>query len=125
MKRSTKLIIVSGIAAAVVAGGATTIAVAQDGPQPSPDDLRAAGEAARAAVGDGAVVAVERDDDRDGYDVEIRRADGSEVDVDLSPTLEVVRTDDDRDRPHRRRRELDVRLDATFAVVTTTEDVDD
>ncbi|MET0324174.1 MAG: PepSY domain-containing protein [Ilumatobacteraceae bacterium] len=176
MKRRTTLIIVSGVAAAIVAGGATTIAVAQDGSSAPPSGgLQDAGAAAQTAAGGGDVVSVEWDDDRAGYEVEIRRADGSEVDVDLSSTYDVLRTEDeivaDRREDHRDdaddiapvdadlgraseaalaavgegsvsdvewddggydveirtadRREFDVRLDAAFTVITSTEDVAD
>jgi uncharacterized membrane protein YkoI len=53
------------------------------------------GDAAMAAVGGGTVVGVEPDDG--GYDVEVRLADGSEVDVDLAADLTVLRTEDDDD----------------------------
>jgi uncharacterized membrane protein YkoI len=95
MKR-TNVILVSGLAAAlVVGGGAATIVAAQDDPPAPAGDLRGAGTAARDAVGGGDVLSVERDDDSDGYEVEIRRTDGTEVDVDLSATFEVLRTEDD------------------------------
>lgn len=93
MTRTRKLIIATGVTAAAVMGGAA-IAVAQQ--DPGPPDLDRAAQVGREAAGDGEVVAVEQDDDG-SYDVEVRRADGSEADVDLSPSFDVTRTEDDQD----------------------------
>jgi len=96
MTRTRKILIGTGIAAVLV-GGVATIAVAQQDPTP-PDLERAAQVGAEAAEG-GVVVGVEQEDDGT-YDVEVRREDGTEVDVDLSATFEVLRTEidpDDRD----------------------------
>jgi uncharacterized membrane protein YkoI len=60
------------------------------------EELSAVSAAALAAVGEGTVEEAERnDDDDDGhrYDVEIRLADGSDVDVDLDASYTVVNID--------------------------------
>jgi uncharacterized membrane protein YkoI len=91
MNRTRKIIIATGAAAAVVVGGAT-IAVAQQ--DPGPPDLDRAAQIGLDTVGGGDVMGVEQNDDG-SYEVEVRRTDGSEIDVDLSATFDVVRTDDD------------------------------
>jgi uncharacterized membrane protein YkoI len=93
MTRTRKLLIGTGVAALLV-GGAATIAVAQQ--NPTPPDLDRAAQVAADAV-DGEVVGVEQDVDGT-YDVELRRPDGTEVDVDLSASFEVVRTEIETDR---------------------------
>ena len=91
MNRTRKIIIATGAAAAVVVGGAT-IAVAQQ--DPGPPDLDRAAQIGLDTAGGGDVIGVEHDDDG-SYEVEVRRTDGTEIDVDLSATFDVVRTDDD------------------------------
>ena len=54
-----------------------------------------AAEAALAAAGGGAVLNVESDDDGAGYEVEIRKADGTEVEVELDKGFNVVQREDD------------------------------
>lgn len=92
MTRTRKLIISAGIAAAAVGGGAA-IASAQQGS--TPPDLDGAARAGLEAAGDGDVVSIEQDDDGT-YEVEVRRADGTEVEVDLSATFEVLQVVEDR-----------------------------
>ena len=59
------------------------------------DELARASEAAIAAVGDGTVTEAERSDDTDhAFDVEVIRADGTDVDVDLDASYAVVRTEE-------------------------------
>ena len=58
------------------------------------------------AAGGGTVTSAETSDDPgEAYEVEVRKADGTEVDVALDQDLNVVRQDaDDRDDPHPGRR---------------------
>lgn len=59
------------------------------------DDLARASEAALAAVGGGTVTEAERSDDADhAFDVEVTREDGTDVDVDLDADFAVVATND-------------------------------
>ncbi|NQX15496.1 PepSY domain-containing protein [Rathayibacter sp. VKM Ac-2857] len=59
------------------------------------DELARASEAAIAAVGGGTVTEAERSDDADhAFDVEVTRADGTDVDVDLDASYAVVRTEE-------------------------------
>lgn len=98
MKKKT-IWIVAGAAAIVVLGGAG-IAVAATDPFDQDNDrltgtsLERASEAALAEVGEGTVSEAERSDDLDhAYTVEVRREDGSDVDVELDDDFEVVRVD--------------------------------
>lgn len=93
MKRTTKILAGSGLAV-VVAGGVAGAAIAQSGDD-TPPDLDGAVAAASAEVADGTVTGVEQEDG--GYDVELRRADGTEVDVRLDTNFAVVKTDTEDD----------------------------
>lgn len=58
------------------------------------DEIARAGEAALAATGAGEAVDVDRSDDPDhAFEVEVRLADGAEVDVELDESFAVVRSD--------------------------------
>ena len=98
MKKKT-IWIIAGAAAVVVFGGAG-IAVAATDPFDRDNDrltgssLERASEAALDEVGEGTVSEAERSDDLDhAYSVEVRRDDGSEVDVELDDDFAVVRVD--------------------------------
>jgi hypothetical protein len=91
---------VSGLGAVALAVGGA--AMAQSGGSGATDDrdeqvsgapADRAGAAALESLEDGRVTGVERDSDN-AYEVEVRRADGSTVDVDLNESFQVVR---DRD----------------------------
>ncbi|AZZ53983.1 PepSY domain-containing protein [Rathayibacter festucae] len=59
------------------------------------EELARASEAAIAAIGGGTVTEAERSDDADhAFDVEVTRADGTDVDVDLDASYAVVRTEE-------------------------------
>ncbi|MCM6762405.1 hypothetical protein NB037_08235 [Rathayibacter sp. ZW T2_19] len=90
---------------AVAGGSAGTASDASEAPAApagavDPDDLTGdelarASEAALAAVGTGTVTEAERSDDADhAYDVEVTREDGTDVDVDLDAGFAVVATND-------------------------------
>ena len=100
MKKKRTLVVVAAAAALAVAAGAG-IAQAVSGseePVTGPSADRAA-EAALAAAGGGSVLEIERqDDDGSGiYEVEVRREDGSQVEVHLDAQFQRVGTvaDDD------------------------------
>ncbi|MET1052189.1 MAG: PepSY domain-containing protein [Mycetocola sp.] len=87
----------SAVAAVLVLGGAG-VAVAVTDPFDNNDQLTGsaldqASEAALAEVGEGRVTDSEADDN--GYEIEVTRDDGTDVDVTLDSAFEVVRTDDD------------------------------
>jgi len=91
--------IIAGAAAIVVLGGAG-IAVAATDPFDQDNDaltgtsLERASDAALAEVGEGTVTEAERSDDLDhAYTVEVRREDGTDVDVELDEDYTVVRVD--------------------------------
>ena len=91
MKRTTTIISIAAVAT-VLAGGATYAAAQDTGDDGSVtgDDLDRASAAALAETGNGTVSSVELDDG--GYEVEVRLADGTEVDVDLDGDFAVVHT---------------------------------
>lgn len=100
MKRKTTWM-VTGAATLAAVAGASGIAAAvsggdSDSPVAGPDRERAV-DAATAEVAGGTVSDVELDDGR--YEVEIRRDDGTEVDVILDQGFGVVATDEDVDGP--------------------------
>lgn len=83
---------------AVLAVGGTVWAASAD--DVSGDERDRVAAAATGAAGGGEAVEVERSDDRgEAYEVEVRFADGTEVDVTLDDDLGVIATerDDDRD----------------------------
>ena len=89
------------IVAAAVAGG-TGIVVATGGDDDEPitgTALERATEAALAHTGGGTVVETEIGDDGAAYGVEVRLADGRQVEVDLDEAFEVVAQEPDDDTP--------------------------
>jgi uncharacterized membrane protein YkoI len=92
MHRPTTLIAVTAFAAVGIAAGGTAIVTAQDDSPPA--DLDGAVGAALGEVGDGQVTGVEQEHGG-GYEVEVRRPDGSEIDVRLDRDFVVTGTDHD------------------------------
>ena len=93
MSRGRKLLIVGAAVIALAAGG---VGIAQavggdDEEQVTGAQAERAKQAAVESVGGGSAVAVERDDERGAaYEVEVVRADGSEVEVRLTEDLKQV-----------------------------------
>lgn len=85
--------IVTAVGAAAVAIG-TGIAVAQpddgEGTPITGDALTKASQAALAITGGGTITATEAGDEESFYQVEVTKADGSQVDVQLDPNFLVV-----------------------------------
>jgi len=101
MTKRRKILVGVALAAAVVVGGggiALATGLAGGDEELSGSDLDRAREAALAEVGDGRVTGAEVGDDGTAYELEVTRADGSEVDVDLDASFTVVRVDEDDDR---------------------------
>ncbi len=98
MKRSTPLITTSVVVAAVIVG-AGAYAVAQDNDDGvDGDDLSRAIDAALAEAGGGQVIELEYDEGF--YDLEVRRPDGTLIDVGLNRDQSVVfAAEDVPDRP--------------------------
>ena len=98
MRISRKLAVAAG-AAAIVAGGAGVAAANGDsdadsteGPDVaiSGDALQKAGDAALAETRGGRLTGSEVDDEESYYEVEVTKADGSQVDVQLDENFAVV-----------------------------------
>jgi hypothetical protein len=94
MKRTTKLLIGGGAVAAVAIGSGVTFAVAGGGDDSEPpitgDALDKASEAALAHTGGGRVSGTEVGDEESYYEVEVTLDDGSQVDVQLDQSFQVV-----------------------------------
>lgn len=95
--RKKKIVLPAVAAVAVLAVGGTIWAASADDVTGDERDRVAA--AATSAAGGGTAIDVETSDDPgEAYDVEVRLADGREVDVTLDEDLDVVTTDRDDDR---------------------------
>jgi uncharacterized membrane protein YkoI len=97
VKRSTKWIASGAVAAAVVAGAGTSIAIASGGGDDddtqksiSGDALERASAAALDHTGEGRVTETEVGDEESYYEVEVTLDDGSQVDVQLDRSFDVV-----------------------------------
>lgn len=97
--RSKRILLPSIAAVAVLAVGGTVWTATADN-DVNGDERDRVATAATGAVGGGEAIEVESSDDRGGaYEVEVRKADGTEVDVTLDKDLKVLseETDDDAD----------------------------
>ena len=99
MTRSRKLLIGGALVAALGAGGVGIAqAVGGDDEQATGPDADRAKAAAVESLGGGRAVSVEREDEgASAWEVEVRRADGSVVDVDLTSELKRAATERDDD----------------------------
>jgi uncharacterized membrane protein YkoI len=100
-----KKLLASMAAVVTLSLGATGIAYAvggDSGEQLTGPDAQKAKSAAIAAVGGGTVTDVEREDDGSagGFEVEVKREDGSQVEVHLDGDLKVVGQQADEDGPN-------------------------
>jgi uncharacterized membrane protein YkoI len=98
MQRKTKLMM--GVAAVAVAGAIplSGVAGAAAGENERPitgSALQRASEVALTHIGEGRVTATEVGDEDSYYEVEVTRDDGSEVDVQLDESFNVVGSEDD------------------------------
>jgi hypothetical protein len=102
MQRTTRWI-VGGVLAVAVIGGGTGIAIASGaGDRETPitgPALTAASTAALRHTGGGRVTGTEVGDEEGDYEVEVTRADGSQIDVHLDRGFHVLGTNADRDGP--------------------------
>ncbi len=99
------LVIAAALAMLVALGGAGIAYAAAGGDseeQLTGPDAQKAKSAAIAAVGGGSVTEVERDDGNgtSGFEVEVKRDDGSQVEVHLDRDLNVVGQEADEDGPN-------------------------
>jgi uncharacterized membrane protein YkoI len=99
MRNRTKWIAMAGLAVAV-AGGIAAAAADGDSDQELTGSTRdRAVKAALAATGGGTVLETEAGDDGAAYGVEVRLADGRQVEVNLDDGFRVVGQEPDEDRP--------------------------
>ncbi len=102
MNRRTKIALGTATAALVVALGAGA-AAAGTGDDDAPDvaltgtDLERASEAALAETGGGEVVDSEVEDEENGYEVEVNLDDGRQVEVQLDADFAVVTTSENEE----------------------------
>ncbi|WP_250006621.1 PepSY domain-containing protein [Actinoplanes sp. M2I2] len=89
--RSKRVIVTTAALAALAVGGGVWATAANADPEVQGGDRDRVGAAAVQAVGGGTVLDVETGDDRgEAYEVEVRKPDGSEVDVLLDKDLKVL-----------------------------------
>jgi peptidase YpeB-like protein len=101
--RKTSVWIVGGALAVALIGGGAAIAVAGGGDDDRPltgSNLEKATAAALAHTGGGTVIETEVGDDGAAYGVEIRRDDGSVVEVSLDTNFSVIGDEADDDGPN-------------------------
>jgi uncharacterized membrane protein YkoI len=99
MQRRTRWIATAGLAVAM-AGGIAAAAAGGDTDQELTGATRdRAVAAALAATGGGTVLETEAGDDGAAYGVEVRLADGRQVEVNLDESFQVVGQEPDEDRP--------------------------
>lgn len=99
MNKRTRWMVGAGVAVAVVVGGAgAVLATNADDDAPLTGESRdRAVAAAKAHVGEGEVTDTEVGDDGAAYGVEIRKADGAQVEVNLDKDYKVIGTEADDD----------------------------
>ena len=100
MQRRTRWIAAAGVAVAMIGGGVAAAAAGGDNDQELTGSTRdRAVQAALAATGGGTVLETEAGDDGAAYGVEIRLADGRQVEVNLDQSFKVIGQEADEDRP--------------------------
>ncbi|WP_127503039.1 PepSY domain-containing protein [Actinoplanes solisilvae] len=104
--RSKRVIVTTAAVAALAVGGGVWATAANADPDVNGADRDRVGNAAVQAVGGGTLLDVESSDDAgEAYEVEVRKTDGSEVDVTLDKDLKVLaqqaETPDAADTPDR------------------------
>ena len=101
MRITKKVTVVAGAAAIVAAGAGVAAAGGASDSTEGPDvaitgaALQKAGDAALAETGGGRVTGTEVGDEESYYEVEVTRADGSQVDVQLDKSFAVVSSQTD------------------------------
>ena len=102
MRKRTKWILAAGLTVAGVVGGAGAVMAtsAEDDAQLTGEQRDKAVASAKAHVGEGEVTDTEVGDDGAAYGVEILKADGSQVEVNLDKDYRVTGTEADDDGPN-------------------------
>jgi len=101
MRKRTKVLVGVGLFAALGAGGTAALAGSDDDATDTPISGSALERASRAALhhtDGGTVTETEAGDEESAYEVEVTRADGSQVDVQLDRSFRVVGSKDDGSR---------------------------
>jgi uncharacterized membrane protein YkoI len=99
MRARTKALIAAGVLAAIGIGAGVAVATSDtDKPISSTSDREKAERAAVAHVGEGRATETEEGDEESYYEVEVRRDDGSQVDVQLDRNFNVVGQEEDTER---------------------------
>jgi hypothetical protein len=100
MQRRTRWIAAAGVAGALMVGGVAAAAADGDSDQELTGSTRdRAVNAAHAATGGGTVLETEAGDDGAAFGVEIRLADGRQVEVNLDQSFKVTGQEADEDKP--------------------------
>jgi uncharacterized membrane protein YkoI len=100
MQRRSRWIAGAGVFAVAMVGGVAAAAAGGDNDQELTGSTRdRAVQAALAATGGGTVLETEAGDDGAAYGVEIRLADGRQVEVNLDGSFKVVGQEADEDAP--------------------------
>jgi hypothetical protein len=100
MTRKLALIAVAVLVVAAVSAGIAIASGAGSGEAPlQGNDLERATQAALAHTGGGTVTETEAGDDGAAYSVEVRLADGSQVEVNLDENFDVIGEEQDDDGP--------------------------
>ena len=99
MQRRTRWIVGAGVFAAVMLGGVAAATGGDDDQELTGSTRDRAVEAALAATGGGTVLETEAGDDGAAYGVEVRLADGRQVEVNLDESFKVVGQEADEDTP--------------------------
>lgn len=102
MQRRTKLMIAGAVVVTAAATGTGVALGLGGGDEDVPiegDAYRRAASAALDHVGEGRVTDTEVGDEEGAYEVEVTRADGSQVDVHLDTDFQVIGTEADRETP--------------------------
>jgi uncharacterized membrane protein YkoI len=99
MRARTKAVIAAGVVVAAGAGTAAAVGAGGDTDKPiqKRSDRQKAEEAAVRYVGEGRATETEEGDEESYYEVEVRRDDGSQVDVQLDRRFNVVGSSEDEE----------------------------
>ncbi len=92
-----KRIVIPTIAAVAVLGIGGTVWATSASAGPSDSDIDRASAAALAAVGEGKVTDTEKGDEEGAYEIEVTKDDGTEVDVHLDDSFQVISVESEAD----------------------------
>jgi hypothetical protein len=96
-KLRSKRIVIPGIAAVAVLGVGGTVWATTASAGPSDSEIDRASAVALAEVGEGKVTETETGDEEGAYEIEVTRDDGSQVDVHLDESFQVISVESEAD----------------------------